>query len=275
MQLDHGRGRAALLAAAALLTVGIVAFVAHSITASDSRVTTDLLPNLRPAAPGALDGQTGPSPKGLAFYLGFASAAENVGAGPLVVLGRRPGAKQPQLGLRQEIGRSDGTIRSVPLAAKLRYVTSPDHAHWHLLGFMRYELRSADGATVLHDRKTGFCLGDRYRIDGALPGRSQTPRFSDECGKGAPGLMRIREGISPGWGDDYEPNLEGQEFDITSLPAGRYVLVHRVNPRRELRESSYADNVSSMALELSWPRGRKLPPSIDVIERCLGSATCP
>ncbi|HEU0234981.1 MAG TPA: hypothetical protein VFR14_00930, partial [Candidatus Limnocylindrales bacterium] len=40
----------------------------------------------------------------------------------------------------------------------LRYVRSPDHRHWHLLGFDRYELRRADsGEAVVADRKSGFC----------------------------------------------------------------------------------------------------------------------
>jgi hypothetical protein len=29
-----------------------------------------------------------------------------------------------------------------------------------------------------------------------------------------------------------------------------------------------------MALELSWPRGRKAPPRVDVVARCQGAATC-
>ena len=36
---------------------------------------------------------------------------------------------------------------------------------------MRYELRSADGARLMRDRKTGFCLGDRYRVAYAFPDR--------------------------------------------------------------------------------------------------------
>ena len=82
-------------------------------------------------------------------------------------------------------------------------------------------------------------------------------------------------GISVGWGDNYVPHLEGQEFEITTLPAGRYVLVHSVNRARDLRESDYGDNTASMAFDLSWPRGRKLPPRIDVVARCPGTATRP
>jgi hypothetical protein len=140
---------------------------------------------------------------------------------------------------------------------------------------MRYELRTPKGIRVVRDRKTGFCLGDRYRAALALPGRSPDPYYSDHCGKGAPRLRSIREGISIGWGDNYVAHLEGQELEITSLEPGRYVLVHRVNADRDLRESDYTDNVASLAIELGWPRGRQQPPRIDVIARCPGTATCP
>jgi len=53
------------------------------------------------------------------------------------------------------------------------------------------------------------------------------------------------------------------------------VLVHRVNPNRDLRESDYTDNVASMAIELAWPRGQQQPPRIDVVARCPGTETCP
>ena len=124
------------------------------------------------------------------------------------------------MALRQRIERSDGSVRTVPLRATLRYVRSADHSHWHVREFMRYELRTADGVRVVRDRKTGFCLGDRYRVEQALPGRAPTARYSDRCGKGAPRLLKIREGISVGWGDNYLPHLEGQELEITVAAAG-------------------------------------------------------
>ena len=78
--------------------------------------------------------------------------------------------------LRQRIERTDGSQRTVPLRATLRYVRSSDHSHWHVLGFMRYELRNADGVRLVRDRKTGFCLGDRYRVEQSLPGRAPSAR---------------------------------------------------------------------------------------------------
>ena len=48
------------------------------------------------------------------------------------------------------------------------------------------------------------------------------------------------------------PRLEGQSIDITGLPAGRYVLRHRVNVDRALRESDYGDNSAEVPFELTW-----------------------
>jgi Lysyl oxidase len=267
--------RGSVLALAGSLVLASIVTVVFLIGTGSGQSTRDLLPNLDTAAPDQLSGRSDLVSRPHRFFLGFESAAGNTGAGQLVVDGSRPSRSQPTMSLVQRIDRSDGSKRSVRLPARLRYVVSPTHAHWHLLGFMRYELRTAAAGRVRRDRKTGFCLGDRYVLDLKLPGAPATARYRDECGRSKPDLLEIREGISVGFGDNYKPHLEGQEFDITNLPAGRYVLVHRVNPQRVLRESNYRDNASSMAFDLSWPRGRDLPPRIDVVARCPDRESCP
>jgi hypothetical protein len=256
-----------LLLAAAALFVLIAAAVTALVAAAGRSEVHDLLPNLAAATPDDLSGRTSGPLSRPRFFLGFESAAANLGDGPLIVVGQRARG-EAEMRLRQRIERSDGAARTIPLGATLRYVHSRDHAHWHVRGFMRYQLRSAAGEGVTYDRKTGFCLGDRYRAAGALPDRAP-------IGRGAPGLLTIVEGISIGWGDNYVAHLEGQELELTGLPAGRYVLVHRVNPTRDLRETDYSDNVASMAIDVSWPRGGKLPPAIDVVARCPRTPICP
>jgi hypothetical protein len=267
------RPRRLLLLAGVALLVAAAGSVAVWEAASAQGEATDLLPNLTQATPDDLSGRTGGTTGDPRFYLGFQSAAANLGEGPLRVLGSRT-ADRPTMKLRQRIMRSDGSSRDVPLQSTMLYVRSPDHAHWHVLHFMRYELRAAKGNRIVRDQKTGFCLGDRYLAELALPGRPRRALYRNRCGRGHPDRLSIDEGISIGWGDNYEPHLEGQELELTSLPAGRYVLVHRVNTTRDLVESDYSDNVASMAIDLSWPRGPKLPPEIDVVARCPGTATC-
>jgi hypothetical protein len=146
---------------------------------------------------------------------------------------------------------------------RMRYMRSPDHEHWHLLGFERYELRRAAGrAGLVTDRKTGFCLGDRYRARGPeLPARPSAPVYTGRCGHERTGLLGLTEGISVGYGDVYKPNLEGQSLSLARLDDGRYLLVHRVNMGRRLHESNYAHNAASLLLGLRWRGGR---PSVRV-----------
>jgi hypothetical protein len=204
--------------------------------------------------------------------LGFASAVSNIGEGPLIVEGRRE-RTAGTMTADQLIESSDGPMAVVEGVARLRYVRSADHEHWHLLDFERYELRSVrGGAGRVTDRKTGFCLGDRYLTRGRpLPVRRPAPGYTSRCGLGATGRLHLVEGISVGYGDDYAANLEGQSLPLTGLAAGRYLLVHRVNVRRRLRETDYGNNASSLLLGL---RRRAGVPRIRVLRRCPDSDRC-
>lgn len=264
------RGRLVLVAGLAL---GAVAATAVALAVVGGR-EGELLPDLDQAAPTELGSRTVRARNETRFLLGFDSAAGNVGDGPLLVVGSRPSRRQARMNVVQRIESTDGSIRAVAVRAQLLYVRSADHSHWHMLDFMQYELRRADGRLVAPDRKTGFCLGDRYEIQLELGRAAPDPVFTGECGRGRPDLLRLEEGISVGYGDDYAAYLEGQNFDVTGLPAGRYLLVHRVNSRRALRESDYSNNAASMAFELAWPGGTRRPPSVRILGRCPDSATC-
>ena len=61
-------------------------------------------------------------------------------------------------------------------------------------------------------------------------------------------------------------------YVLTDVPAGRYVLVHRVNPTGELRESSYENNAASVLLELRRPAGG--PPAVQILAACPESERC-
>ena len=95
--------------------------------------------------------------------LGFASATDNIGEGPVWVRGSRPAAAGPMIA-RQLVRLTDGTARTYDDAGRLRYTYSPTHTHWHLLDFQRYELRTLDDELVVRDRKSGFCLADHYGL---------------------------------------------------------------------------------------------------------------
>lgn len=208
----------------------------------------ELLPDLVQAQPGAVqvvrDGDR--------YLLTFLSAVDNHGAGPLVLEASRADREEPGMSVRQVVARSDGSRRAYETPGQLRYVRSETHAHWHLLGFERYELRTLDGRLVAPDRKTGFCVGDRYETDRSerLPGEPARPVWTQECGRGQPERLVLRQGLSPGFGDDYVPQLEGQYVDVTGVASGRYRLIHAVNVDRTLRESDYTNNAASVVVVL-------------------------
>lgn len=231
----------------------------------------ELLPDLDQAVPSALSIVR----SGDSYRITFLSAVDNVGEGPLIVEGTRPNRATPAMAARQVVRSTDGSSRRTALGKSLRYVEAETHAHWHLLGFERYELRSAaDGSLLQPDRKTGFCLGDRYDADDGerLLNEPERAVWTEECGRRQPGLLRVTEGISPGYGDDYVPKLEGQYIDVSPVPPGRYVLVHRVNPDGALRESDYDNNAASVLLLLRRPTGDI--PTIRVLAECPDSERC-
>jgi hypothetical protein len=172
------------------------------------------------------------------WYLGFATAVRNVGAGALRIRGQGSGTGTMAA---QQVSE-DGVEVLNPAVGSLRYVTTYGHRHWHFMDFMRYELRGADVPGVLLDRKQGFCLGDAPFVDGW-------------CARDKPALTTTDVGIQPGGVDIYEPNVEGQEIEIDpeTAPSGRYVLSSRIGPTGTIRETRTDNNVASTAIRLQWP----------------------
>ena len=262
---------AALLAA--LVATG------HAAAGSGAAATArSLLPDLDQAPPSRLSVVTVRRGGHILHRLAFASAVENRGQGELILSGHRPSRRATRMTADQLVERVDEAGRPVADqrvtdVGRLRYVRLPDHSHWHLIGFERYELRSpVTGRLAVRDRKSGFCVGNRYTVVDGAPRTDRSGQFDENCGKSRPGLLRVIEGLSPGWADDYKPNLEGQFLDITSVPAGRYVLVHLTNVDGRLRESRRGNDAASVLLSLRRPRGA--PPQVKVLRTCPDTPTC-
>ena len=242
------------------------------------RQVPDRLPDLDQETPGQLRIKTVRRSGRTIYRLGFRSAVRNVGEGPLTVVGRRSDRETPYMDVRQLVERVGARPEVVPDVGRMKYTVSPDHRHWHYLAFERYELqrfelRSAGSANPLRtDRKTGFCLGDRYRVrNRRLPAAPPEPVFTGRCGLDQPERLRLRVGISVGYGDDYSAFLEGQSLRLDGLSGGRYVLVHRVNVDRGLRERSYRNNAASVLIRLRWRGGA---PKVRVLAKCPATDRC-
>ena len=267
------RARGAVLGAAAAL--GVAAAVAPPPGgAAVVAAGADLLPDLDQEVPSRLEVAVSRGPDGRRSYrLGFGSGVRNVGAGPLTIEGRRAAGAGGMVA-RQLIAQDGGAApRPVGGAGTLRYVRSLDHQHWHLLAFDRYELRRAGGSrVVVRDRKSGFCLGDRYRVTTRpVPGAAAGPTYESRCGLRRPDLRAVREGISVGYGDFYAAHLEFQDLPLDGLRGGRYVLLHRVNADRRIREARYDNDAASVLLSLRWRNG---VPHVGVLASCPDSARC-
>ena len=237
----------------------------------------ELLPDLDQVAPQDVSVKSVALSSGRTVHrLGFASATENRGAGPLTLHGFRRSRGVRRMQVDQLVDHTDGSSRLIRNVGRMSYVVHPDHRHWHLLGFARYELHpmGTQGGGLRFDQKTGFCLGDRYRIRGArrLAGFQPFPAQGDTCGLGRPGLMGLFAGISVGYGDPYDAHIEGQYIDVTSAPPGRYLLVQTANPDGRLLESDYTNNSSSALLQLRRRPGRR--PVVRILARCGGRDTC-
>lgn len=228
----------------------------------------ELLPDFDQRAPSGLTIQRIDG----SWRLGFVSAVDNVGEGPVRIRSSRPSSAQPLMTANQLVELSNGSTRVYRDVGFNRYTIASPHRHWHLMRFDQFELRSADGARLLvRDRKIGFCLADhwgtaRERVRGFGP-----PRFLDNCGQDEPALLSVEQGTSIGYTDRYPANFHGQNLDLTGVPAGVYLLVHRANPTNQLEELDYTNNTASLRIRLSWEGGT---PRVSTLRRCEESERC-
>jgi Lysyl oxidase/WD40-like Beta Propeller Repeat len=231
----------------------------------------ELLPDLDQQPPSDLDVRADHGRYGL----WFTAATDNVGLGPLIVSGTRPHGSLV-MHARQRARLSNGSTRAYPRVGLWRYNYSPHHSHWHLLYYQRYELRRADGSVVVRDRKSGFCLGDRYGIaPGHIAHRVRQAVFTGFCNLHEPRSSGVEGGTSIGFSDRYHSRLDGQNVDITHVPPGEYVLVHRTNTQQLIKELRYTNNAASVRIRLTRPHGRSRLPRARVLRVCPDSDRCP
>jgi hypothetical protein len=146
------------------------------------------------------------------------------------------------------------------------------HNHWHVDNIGEFKVCdsvafAADGKDCTPAVTTSgvptvgvkytFCLIDWYKLADNTASSDDTRNFF-ECSSGM-------QGITPGWVDQYHQATDGQEVDITGIPAGNYVLVSTVNGGSldgtpVYDEEDTSNNTSYMRFDLS--RSSKGNPSI-------------
>jgi hypothetical protein len=230
----------------------------------------ELLPDYDQQPPRDLDVRT----SGGRHRLWFTSAADNLGLGPFIVNGRRPGPGRA-MKANQRVRRLNGRLRTYPEIGIWRYNASSDHSHWHLRDFQRYELTRPNGSVIVRDRKSGFCIGDRYGVaSGQVDGRIRRPVYRGFCNLYQPRALQVDGGTSVGYSDRYHSHLDGQNVDITRVPAGEYVLVNRANPQLLIRELRYDNNAGSVRIRIARRKRKSGSPSVRVLRTCPDSDGC-
>jgi hypothetical protein len=245
----------------------------YIVLSSTAAAPTPLLPDIVQRPPS----QFGVVQSGSSYRLGFQSSTENIGAGPLIVHGHRANTTSPMVA-DQIVKMSDGSSETrAAIGTMIFYVP---HNHWHYLGFDHYELlKASDNSLVAPDQKQGFCLGDRFSVkEGnvvADPPSPPGPFTESTCESGNPSALGVTEGITPGYGDLYGPQVEGQYIDITGVPTGEYEIVHRANEDHSLLESSYANDAASALIKLTenGEPGKEFP-EVQLLKTCALSEHC-
>jgi hypothetical protein len=223
----------------------------------------ELLPDFDQRAPSGLEIQ--------GTRLGFTSATDNVGEGPIWLSAVRTSTSEPLL-VRQLVRLSDGDVRAYEGAGRLRFTDAPPHHHWHLMDFQRFELRRAsDYALVVRDRKVGFCLADHYGLAAHRVRASGPPVFLGNCEQGSPDALAVEQGSSPGYTDRYTAHFHGQNLELRGVSAGVYVLVHRTNEQALLEELDYTNDAASLRLRLEW---QDEAPAVTVLRTCPETDRC-
>ena len=150
-----------------------------------------LLPDLDQQAPSGLIVK---ADKGR-IKLGFTSAVDNIGAGPMHIRGTR-GVGERTMRAEQLIETKTGSRVVVRGVGRLAFEPHPPHHHWHLEPYATYELyRASDGAWVGRDGKSGFCLLDRWGRALKRPGLVvDVPHFTGDCATGRPRRAHGRRG---------------------------------------------------------------------------------
>jgi hypothetical protein len=231
-------------------------------------------------------------------FVAFGVSITNRGPGVLKVVGKRPPHSAQmdatQVLLTTDSVRTGVAAQTVPNVGKLQFSPSPSHFHWHFVHVEDYQLLSVpDLDFVAPTRKTGFCLSGlnkRSYCGGGLPAlhtiggpAADTSPTTPNPRTWAMGMI-VRDGPDArlpnrSASDDYGPTIEGQDIEITGVPAARYCLSFVVNPDEKLVETSTTDNGSSAFVDIGGAPGSdrtvSLPPDTDAVPTVFAdSATC-
>lgn len=209
-----------------------------------------LLPNLVVQSP--LRILTGCNPYEIVFEgarncLRFDTVVVNFGRGPLELRYQTTSGARTQQTV-QRILTSDGEHFDQPAGD---YQLHPTHAHFHYGRMFAANLWAADGkgrvtghSALRETQKSGFCFYDAQNYwDGS--NRSVPRSYSaDDCRRAQTDEddAIIVTGLSRGWMDLYDYEMDGQYIEVSDILPGSYVLEIVIDPDDLIRETDETDN---------------------------------
>ena len=181
--------------------------------------------------------------------LRFATEVANAGEGPLEVWAEDDFQRNTQ-NVFQRIYRDDGTSQDAE-AGGFSYFEP--HGHSHFDDFSLFNLReiNADGSVgevvASGDDKYSFCL---LNVRQPFPELTENAAIADGRGGDACGNV---QGISVGYSDVYNAELENQWIDITGVPDGDYWLEITIDPKDRLLETNNDNNTATIQVSVDNP----------------------
>ena len=214
---------------------------------------------------------------GSKYTVVFRSGMTNVGSGALEIVGQRKSIKHKTIYPRQIIDCKRGPSLARRNIGTMKFVRRPTHQHWHLRDLERYRLVALADLSSRRAKKRGFCLGDSWDPGVVVAGKPKVGRFDGDlrtaCAQGRSDALKVREGISPGWGDYYSPLIEGQYVDLSDLPDGQYRLLNELDPLRRLTFGSRAQSVAGQDFNLTTPSDGSAP-IVELTGTCTSVDAC-
>ncbi|XP_015230052.1 PREDICTED: protein-lysine 6-oxidase [Cyprinodon variegatus] len=127
--------------------------------------------------------------------------------------------------------KNQGTADFLPSRPRYAWEWHSCHNHFHSMDeFSLYELLDArTQSAVAEGHKASFCLEDTSCDPGYYRRYACTSHT---------------QGLSPGCYDTYNADIDCQWIDITDVQPGKYILKVTVNPRQQVPESNYNNNVA-------------------------------
>jgi hypothetical protein len=137
--------------------------------------------------------------------------------------------------------RSTDTVTSSRPAGCM--IDHEGHEHWHFDAAARYWLAEPGGEPVASAEKVSFCWRDSREVP--IAGSRPEEHYGD-CS------YETVQGITPGWADVYQEELDDQHLDLPDdLSDGTYCLWNEADPLDLLIEGDESDNAAVTAVEIT------------------------